>query len=395
MTMAERGLREELASWASHMEKLQWPAVILDEDWRLSWVSDELLEFIGAEAGDESLGYGKHVAEVFVQEKWMRTIHPDSQMDLFLEFAPFAMKDLRERGHDPRSVIPEQFIQLLDAVEPADVPNVWASSFLYRSPNKDDNDLPDYRVNVSFIRLKDDEGSTLGWLAIFFMGVRPNLLTLLGRGDEQMYERMAKLVNPGPREAAILFCDLQGSFELSRRLPSASYFQLVRRLWTGIDGVVADETGIIGKHAGDGASAYFLVDDVGSRSAAAAAAFRAARRIHEVSDGVFSEILEDPCVMKVGIHWGGNLFMGQLVPGGRLDVTALGDEVNQAARVQESAGPGKTLASKELYERLAADEADRLGLDLADVRFQTVAQLDTASDKAKADAGSIAVAAFS
>jgi class 3 adenylate cyclase len=36
--------------------------------------------------------------------------------------------------------------------------------------------------------------------------------------------------------------------------------------------------------------------------------------------------------------------MGQLVPGGRLDISALGDEVNEAARIQ-AAGPDETLVS--------------------------------------------------
>ena len=299
------------------------------------------------------------------------------------------------RGRRPDEIFPEPLAAIFDSIKPADkVPYLWSSSFLYRSPDGE-GDLPDYRVNVGCMRINDDEGAPLGTVVIFFMSVRPNLLTLLARGDEQMYERMAKLWDPGPRQAAVLFCDLHQSFRLSRRLPSAGYFKLVRRLWTGIDSVIADEVGIVGKHAGDGASAYFLVDDLGSPAGAAAAALRASRRIHEVSEAVFAEVLDDPCAMKVGVHWGGNLYMGQLVPGGRLDVTALGDEVNQTARVQESAGPGETLASKELFERLTEDDAAGLGVDLEKVRFITVAELDNAPEKAKADAGSIAVAQFS
>ncbi len=58
-------------------------------------------------------------------------------------------------------------------------------------------------------------------------------------------------------------------------------------------------------------------------------------------------------MMNVGAHWGPALYMGQIVTGGRLEVTALGDEVNEAARVQQSARDGEILATKSLVEQLA------------------------------------------
>jgi class 3 adenylate cyclase len=95
--------------------------------------------------------------------------------------------------------------------------------------------------------------------------------------------------------------------------------------------------------------------------------------------------------MKVGLHWGASLYMGQLVPGGRLDVTALGDEVNEAARIQECAEPDQTLASKQLLERLSSEDAGALGLDLEKETYQPVSTLPSAPDKAIEDAGALPV----
>ena len=53
--------------------------------------------------------------------------------------------------------------------------------------------------------------------------------------------------------------------------------------------MVGSHHGIVGKHAGDGASAYFLVDDLGSASRAADAAIRTAHGIHERSEAVFGD----------------------------------------------------------------------------------------------------------
>ena len=380
---------ERFAEWAEHVEKLQWSAMILDAEWRFVWASRELKEFVG-EHDDERLGYGKHIVEAFLSDVWLRTVHPDSQVELFRELAPFFMKDFKERGIDPKDVFPDPFLSLLDGLEPLDMPLMHSTSFAYVNPNTDE-ELPDYRVNGLFLRLLGSDGAPVGCVFIFFMDIRPNLLVLLARGNDQMYERMAKLVHPGPRQAAILFCDLSSSGRLSRQLPSAAYFKMVRRLWMGMDAVIADEKGIVGKHAGDGASAFFLVDDLGSASAAAAAAFRAARRIREIGHRIFDEVLESECLMKIGLHWGGSLYMGQLVPGGRLDVTALGDEVNEAARVEETAGPGETLASKQLVEQLTPDDAASLGMDLEKLSYRPLAEIEGAPEKAVRDAGGLAV----
>jgi class 3 adenylate cyclase len=381
-----------LAEWADHIERLQWSAAILDADWNLRWVSRELKGFVGTE--DESeLGYGLHIAEALLSDAWLRTVAADSQIEVFLDLAPYLAGDFRRRGRDVAEVLPEPFLALLDQVEPAEAPAVFSTSFLYVDP-RGDIDLPPYRVNALCIRMHDHDDGVVGWLCLFFMGVRPNLLTLLARGDEHMYEQMARLVEPGPQQAAVLFCDLHRSGALARQLSTPAYFKLVRDLWTGIDAIVAQERGIVGKHAGDGASAFFLASDLGSPPAAAAASLRAARRIHETSHQVFGEAIHDACQMKIGLHWGANLYMGQLVPGGRLDVTALGDQVNETARIQECADPHQTLASKQLLERLTPEDAAALGLDLEKLRYRPLSEVATASDKAAEDAGGIPVTAL-
>ena len=387
--MVDVALKPHLAEWARHIQRNDWAGMVLDDEMRLAWVSRALKSFAGTT--DEEVGLGLHIAEAFLSDVWLATVHPESQAALFLDLAPFLVTDFRNRGRDAGDIVPDQLAPLLDQIEPAEIPYVWSNSFLYRAPGNEG--LPHYRVNACFVRVNDDSGKGLGWIVLFYMDVPPDLVALLARGDQAMYQRMANLVEPGPRQAAVLFCDLHRSGRLSRQLPSATYFRLVRELWSGIDQAVAEHTGIIGKHAGDGASAFFLVSDLGSASKAVAAAIRAGRRIHEISERVFEDVLDSPCLMKVGIHWGSNLYMGQLVPGGRLDVTALGDEVNEAARLQETAGPHETLVSKQLLEQLTAEDAASVGLDLEKVVYATLRERPSASEKAIKDAGGLAVTA--
>ena len=177
---------------------------------------------------------------------------------------------------------------------------------------------------------------------------------------------------------------------LSRRLSSRAYFELVRSLTDLIDSEVIRHGGIVGKHAGDGASALFLVEQLGNSEAdTAAAAISSARSIR---DG--GSRLGPPDVdvkVNVGVHWGATLMVGQVATGGRLEVTALGDEMNEAARIESAAKGGTALASKQVVERLGPQNSAALGLEPDNMKYVTLENLEGSSDKAKRDAGPISV----
>jgi class 3 adenylate cyclase len=238
------------------------------------------------------------------------------------------------------------------------------------------------------------DGTPLATVYIYGVDLPATLLALVAQGDRGMFARMARLADPGRREAAVVFADIQSSGELSRHLSSAAYFQLVQALFTDLDRVVYEASGIVGKHAGDGLSAFFLAEDCGSREDAAGAALDAALALCSAAraTGAMSELPPAHDLrLNVGVHWGGALYMGQVVTGGRLEVTALGDEVNECARIQETARNGTVLASKALVERLSPDHARRIGIDPDTVAYRTVAELPDATEKALRDAGSIPV----
>ncbi len=378
----------ELAHWAELIERLRWAGALLDRDLRLVWASPDLTRFLGSPP-EEQIGYGLHVLEALRRDAWRQIATPESQNRFWADFGPAFLSDALARGFTLNDV-PTGLRPLLDEAEPEPFTKPLATSVDYREPGSD-SEAPVMRVNLLAAPLRQDAGALSGVLLLGYMSVRPGLVSLLARGDEEMYERMAKLVEPRSYEGTILFCDLHGSTELARSLPTAEYFRLIRSLWTEIDDLVAHHEGIVGKHAGDGASAYFLVDDLGSSSKAASAVVRTARGIHERSEEVFGHELASSRLMRVGIHWGSSLYVGQLVPGGRLDVTALGDAVNECARIEECARPHETLASKALIEQLSSDDAMSLGIDPEKLRYSPLSEVGDPSDKAVRDAGTIPV----
>ena len=72
-------------------------------------------------------------------------------------------------------------------------------------------------------------------------------------------------------------------------------------------------------------------------------------------------------------------------------MTALGDEANEAARIEACATGGRTLASKQLVERLDSVDAAALDIDLDHLEFRRMADLDSATAKARRDAPAVAV----
>jgi class 3 adenylate cyclase len=99
-------------------------------------------------------------------------------------------------------------------------------------------------------------------------------------------------------------------------------------------------------------------------------------------------------VIRFGLHWGSTLYMGRISSIARTEVTALGDEVNEAARIEACASGGRILASKALIERLNPEDARALDLDPDALSYIRLSDLTTATDKARRDAPAIAVCAI-
>jgi len=104
-----------------------------------------------------------------------------------------------------------------------------------------------------------------------------------------------------------------------------------------------------------------------------------------------SELEPADVVMRFGLHWGATPYIGSIITSARAEVTALGDENNEAARIEASASGGRTLASKQVIERLNRVDAAAIGIDTEHIAYTQLGDLDTAPEKARRDASSIAV----
>jgi class 3 adenylate cyclase len=133
-------------------------------------------------------------------------------------------------------------------------------------------------------------------------------------------------------------------------------------------------------------------ETAGTESAAAKSSIIAARALRaSLTDIAARTIPTTELSLRFGLHWGATLYIGRILTAGRSEVTALGDEVNEAARIEAFATGGRTLASKSLIERLDRADAETLGIDPSRITYTQLADLDTATDKARRDAPAIAI----
>ena len=287
----------------------------------------------------EQLGFGRHILERYQLPPWRSMVTDESAAQAFERNVPYLAHGTPGGIDALREVAGEEVGPLLDTIEPAPVPALWAFEM---DIVRDGGGAG--RAWCYSARLHDDAGELFGIARMYTAGLPARLLAMVARGDELLFERMAQVAEPRARATAVLFADLDSSGVLSRRLAGAAYFRLIAALGADIDAAVIEREGIVGKHAGDGATAFFLAEQLGSESAAAKAALQTACELPDVVARAVDRLREErlpidaaACRLNVGVHWGASLFIGQLTTSGRLEVTALGDEVNECARIEQSA----------------------------------------------------------
>ena len=383
----------DLRDIAEAMESAGMLFEIADARFRCVYLSSEFARFAELSADEARRQLGRSgIVRGLREDADIIRITRDSGTAWFLHNAPIMRRYLDPADADFEEIFDSTAPYAAETEPVESVPRAWFDRVSFPATVRFRQSMLGDQNQVQ-VRISDDEGRFIGVVYIYRGVLAESLLQRLGRGEPALFERMDRVREPGRRTAAILFADLETSGVLSRHLSSRGYFELIRDLTDLIDTSVLEREGITGKHAGDGGSALFLAADFdGSESGAARAAIETARAIRDGSAALGPEDVE--VKVNVGVHWGATLMVGQVATKGRLEVTALGDQMNEGARIEAAATDGAILASKDLVERLDATDAKATGIDPDAVVYTTLGELDGASDKAVRDAGTIPVAAI-
>jgi class 3 adenylate cyclase len=382
-----------LAAIAAGYEAAGACSIIRDREWFLVFATSEFMQWDSHRLvpGDPPQHwFGPEVTE-YMQEAFG---HGHSRRHEFLLAGPWVLFGTPGGREVLRKRVDPSLVDLVGDIEPAPPPMIVGGNHTEGTGT----DLRTFGarsdISISTMRVNDSVGSLVGSVTDY----RPaagmsQVFTSLQLADLRHVERMSAVARPGRRPGAVLFADLEASTPLSKRVSTAQYFAFGRRLVRAVDQCLIDHGGIVGRHAGDGVTGFFLAETAGSESTAARSCIEAARALPGVVAAAVerSDLHDESVTFRFGLHWGARLYVGQIQTAGRSEVTALGDEVNDAARIEACASGGRTLASKDLIECLTAQDAEALGIDLGRAKYTVLAELSTATEKARRDAPAIAV----
>ncbi|MEZ0170797.1 adenylate/guanylate cyclase domain-containing protein [Microvirga sp. TS319] len=169
------------------------------------------------------------------------------------------------------------------------------------------------------------------------------------------------------REIAVLFCDLRGFTSLTeRRLPFDTVF-ILNRYFEVVGHAVEETGGYLDKFVGDGALALFglATDPEEASRQAVGAALRISQGVADLNAAYGSEF-DQPLRIVISLHVGPAI-VGEMGYGRATNLTAVGDTLNAASRLE-------ALAKELDAELVVSDELARQAqLDLAGCRRQTLA----------------------
>src|ERR1039457_5061826 len=344
-----------LAQCASAVNDAGYWAFILDASWRLVFATDEVRLSYGDTGAATSVPIGHHYfgAELarfreMTAVVWFGTL--EARREWFRRMGPYVLASTAGGRESLRRVVNPELSDLIDELEPLELPQVLTPGIASLSFEGAQVVSP-----ITLYRIDDVHG--------YFAGVVTQAKPAAGMSqlgaasatsDLAHLERMRLVERPDRRPAAILIADLEASSPLARRLSTAQYFAFGDHFVRAADQSIIDEGGIVGRHAGDGVTAFFLAETAGSESRAARSCIAASRALRAALGEVAarSEIPAAELSLRFGLHWGATLYVGRILTAGRSEVTALGDEVNETARIEACATGGRTPASKSLIERL-------------------------------------------
>ena len=193
------------------------------------------------------------------------------------------------------------------------------------------------------------------------------VLPLLAADRERTLVPGARQATPGrEQEIAVLFCDIRSFTALAdHRLPYDIVF-LLNRYFAIVGKAVEQSGGRLDKFIGDGAMALFGLEtstaDACRQALAASATILA--DLDRLSEELAAEI-PAPLKVAIGIH-AGPAIVGAMGYGGTMHVTAIGDTVNVASRLEA--------AAKEFNAAIVVSDAVVLlsGLDLSDYEAREI-----------------------
>jgi len=164
-------------------------------------------------------------------------------------------------------------------------------------------------------------------------------------------------------EMSMLFVDVRGSTALSEQMSPVEFQKLINRFFVGATKAIGQEDGLVEKLAGDAVAAFWGAGFAGKNYVMKT--IRAAQKIQKAME-------EQKIPVGIGVHAGVAYFGAMGSAEGLINISAIGDEVNTAARIASKAAAGEILVSEAI---LSQAEIDTSKLESRQLELKGISEL--------------------
>ena len=177
---------------------------------------------------------------------------------------------------------------------------------------------------------------------------------LFGKRRSDLNPRFCNLCEQASREfpggaeveMSMLFADVRGSTALSEQMSATEFSQLINRFYTGSTKVIIEEDGLVEKLAGDSVAAFWGAGFAGPNYV---------RRTIKVAQNLLHVMERRQIPVGIGVHSGTAFFGAMGTADGLTNISAIGDEVNTAARLCSKAAAGEIIISEQALLKAGID----------------------------------------
>jgi len=187
-----------------------------------------------------------------------------------------------------------------------------------------------------------------------------SLLQILSRRDLVIRDLLRNR-KPYVTPLAVLVADLQNSVKICAELPPDEYFELINQIWRRMEPIFRKYYATHGKHVGDGIVYYFFPQpDCSYVLNAIECAWEMTIAMQEIDrEWQARKNWANSLKLNIGLDEGQEWF-GAYQTTTHLELTVLGDTINQAARLSDFARDGAVWVTKSMLSSLSHRDRDQL-----------------------------------
>ena len=147
-------------------------------------------------------------------------------------------------------------------------------------------------------------------------------------------------------EMSMLFADVRGSTALSEQMSPMDFSRLINRFYVDSTNAIVEEDGLVEKLAGDAVAAFWGAGFAGQDYV---------QRTLKAAQNILRRMARQQIPVGIGVHSGIAYFGAMGTAEGLMDISAIGDEVNTAARLASKAAAGEIVVSEQALRKAGMD----------------------------------------